>query len=492
MKWDGEQLETFHIDVNVDNLHGNANKAMDFPVVPFVRFLGYYLSEGSLKVKSNGTYEVHLSNSSPTILSDMMQCVRDLGYNPYFDASSSHGISFSSRVMVEYLSKFGLSGDKYIPREVKDLSPDILAHLFETLNHGDGARDRNTYYTTSPTLADDFGELCVKLGKSYTVSRGDIRNPNWAPLYSVYYCDKQETVLHEYPDVETYQGMVYCVEVPNHVIYVRRNGKASWVGNCDMGGIGFIEGNKLQCMLSVQMSTNMLRFAAENYVDRYFYSSSACAYPVHLQTDAGDVTALSEDMAYPANSEDGYGWEKLFTERMCRHFMEETGMETHVARYHNIYGTETSWNDGREKAPAAIARKVAEAVVYGYNHINIWGDGSQARSFCWINDCIDGSLQLMDSSIYAPVNIGSDRLITVNELVTMVEGFAEVELERRYNLDAPKGVAGRNSDNTFVRENLGWEPKIALEDGMKELYFWILEKVQHNKLNGIGPVVNEY
>lgn len=254
---------------------------------------------------------------------------------------------------------------------------------------------------------------------------------------------------------------------------------------CDMGGIGFIENNKLLCMLSVQMSTNMLRYAAENYVERFFYSSSACAYPVHLQSDAGDVTALSEDMAYPANSEDGYGWEKLFTERMARHFMDETGMETHVARYHNIYGTETSWNDGREKAPAAIARKVAEAVVYGYDYIDIWGDGTQSRSFCWIDDCLDGTMRLMDSDIYAPTNIGSDRLITVNDLVTMVEGIAGVKLQRNYQLEAPKGVAGRNSDNTFVRENLGWEPKVALEDGMEELYFWIYDRVVNNKRDGL-------
>jgi len=245
---------------------------------------------------------------------------------------------------------------------------------------------------------------------------------------------------------------------------------------CDMGGIGFIETNKLDCMLSVQMSTNMLRFSAENGVSKYFYASSACAYPTTIQGNT-DAVGLKETDAYPAMAEDGYGWEKLFTERMCRHYMEETGMDTYVARFHNVYGTHTSWNDGREKAPAALTRKVIEAVISGHHHIDIWGDGSNTRSFCHVDDCVTGIIKLINSDIHHPINLGSDRLISVNDLVTMIEDIAGVQLERHYDLTAPQGVVGRNSDNTHIREVLNWEPSIALEEGMPELYKWIYERM---------------
>jgi GDP-D-mannose 3',5'-epimerase len=233
----------------------------------------------------------------------------------------------------------------------------------------------------------------------------------------------------------------------------------------DMGGMGFIENNKAACMLSVLINTHMLGAAREAGVKRFFYSSSACVYAADKQTDA-DVTALKEADAYPAMPEDGYGWEKLFSERMCRHFREDFGIETRVARYHNVYGPEGTWDGGREKAPAAICRKVIEAKLSGDHRIEIWGDGEQTRSFMYIDDCLEGSRRLMDSDVAEPLNVGSDQLVSINELVDIVEAIAGITLERDYNLDAPKGVRGRNSDNTLIKERLGWAPSIRLEDGM--------------------------
>lgn len=256
---------------------------------------------------------------------------------------------------------------------------------------------------------------------------------------------------------------------------------------CNMGGMGFIENFPLECGLSVQMSTNTLRTAAENGIKRYFYSSSACVYNTDLQRSCDNV-ALKEDDVFPAYPNEIYGWEKLYGELLAQTFMKETGMEVHISRYHNIYGPKGSWNDGREKVPAAICRKIAEAVVYGLDHIDIWGDGNQMRSFCWIDDCIDGTLKLMNSDYYNPLNIGSDRCISVNGLVDIVESVAGVNLERRYQLDAPKGVGVRNSDNTLVKEVLNWEPKVSLEDGLRELYNWILPQVYENKALGIEPM----
>lgn len=240
----------------------------------------------------------------------------------------------------------------------------------------------------------------------------------------------------------------------------------------DMGGIGFIEGNKAACMLSVLINTHLLIGCRENRVPRYFFSSSACAYPVGSQ-DSPDSIALKESDAYPAMPEDGYGWEKLFGERMCRHFMEDFGIETRVARYHNVYGPHGSFEDGREKAPAAICRKVVEAKLGGASEIEIWGDGEQTRSFMFIDDCIQGTLAIMDSDFPDPLNLGSDQSVTINELTNLAEGFAGVELERRHDLSAPQGVRGRNSDNTLISEVLGWKPGIPLEQGLRRTYDWI-------------------
>jgi nucleoside-diphosphate-sugar epimerase len=240
----------------------------------------------------------------------------------------------------------------------------------------------------------------------------------------------------------------------------------------DMGGMGFIELNKALCMLTVLINTHMLMAARAAGVQRFFYSSSACVYAAEKQTTAA-VTPLREPDAYPAMPEDGYGWEKLFSERMCRHFTEDFGIQTRVARYHNVYGPYGTYDGGREKAPAAVCRKVIQAQLSGSGEIEIWGDGEQTRSFTYIDDCLAGTQRLMYSDVAEPLNIGSDQLVTINQLVDIVEGIAGVKLRRRYKLDAPKGVRGRNSDNTLIQQKLGWAPSIRLEDGMRTTYEWI-------------------
>jgi nucleoside-diphosphate-sugar epimerase len=240
----------------------------------------------------------------------------------------------------------------------------------------------------------------------------------------------------------------------------------------DMGGMGFIELNKALCMLNVLGTTQMLLAARERSVPRFFFASSACVYNAAKQTSAA-VTALKEEDAYPALPEDGYGWEKLFSERMCRHFREDFGLQTRVARLHNVYGPHGAWEGGREKAPAALCRKVVAAQVSGRHEIEIWGDGSQTRSFTFIEDTIEGIGRIMRSEIPDPINLGSSELVTINELVDIVEEIAGIRLERRYRLDAPRGVAGRNSDNTRIRQLLGWEPLTRLRDGMEATYRWV-------------------
>jgi GDP-D-mannose 3',5'-epimerase len=240
----------------------------------------------------------------------------------------------------------------------------------------------------------------------------------------------------------------------------------------DMGGMGFIENNRALCMLSVLVNTHMLMAARDQGVQRFFYSSSACVYNAAKQTDP-DVTPLKEEDAYPAQPEDGYGWEKLFSERMCRHFEEDFGLECRVARFHNVYGPHGTWTGGREKAPAAICRKVLEAKRSGHREIEIWGDGRQTRSFMYIDDCLAGIQAIFESEIHEPINLGSSELVTIDRLVDIVEECANVQLKRNYNLGAPKGVNGRNSDNTRIKQLLGWEPSIRLKDGMARTYEWI-------------------
>ena len=244
----------------------------------------------------------------------------------------------------------------------------------------------------------------------------------------------------------------------------------------DMGGMGFIENNKALCMLSVLTNTHMLMAARDAGVQRFFYSSSACVYNGEKQKSP-EVVPLKEEDAYPALPEDGYGWEKLFSERMCRHFEEDFGLQCRVARFHNVYGPLGTWTGGREKAPAAICRKVLEAKMSGKHEIEIWGDGKQTRSFMYIDDCTRGTQAIMESEIHEPINLGSSELVTINQLVDIVEDIAGVKLDRRYNLDAPKGVNGRNSDNTKIVNYLGWEPSIRLKDGLAKTYEWIAKEM---------------
>ncbi len=245
----------------------------------------------------------------------------------------------------------------------------------------------------------------------------------------------------------------------------------------DMGGMDFIEHNRALCMLSVLITTHMLLAARDNGVERFFFSSSACVYAAEKQRSS-HVLPLAEADAYPAMPEDGYGWEKLFSERMCRHFSEDFGLVTRVARYHNVYGPSGTYEGGREKAPAAICRKVAQAVMDGQHRIEIWGDGKQTRSFMYVDDCVEGTRRLMGSEVDRPLNLGSDRLVTIDELVDLIEDIAGVRLERRYRLDAPQGVRGRNSDNTLIRSRLGWEPQVRLEEGLSATYEWVYDQLR--------------
>lgn len=244
----------------------------------------------------------------------------------------------------------------------------------------------------------------------------------------------------------------------------------------DMGGMGFIQNNKTLCMLNVLTSTNMLLASQESGVQRYFYSSSACVYNAEKQ-NSPDVVPLRESDAYPAMPEDGYGWEKLFSERMCHHFAEEFGLACRIARYHNVYGPHGTWRGGREKAPAAICRKVIMAKRTGAHTIRIWGDGRQTRSFMFIDDCIEGTLRLMTSDVDEPMNLGSSELVTINQLVDVAEEIAGIRLERNYDLNAPKGVNGRNSDNSMILERLGWAPSVKLRDGLEKTYRWIEQQI---------------
>ena len=255
----------------------------------------------------------------------------------------------------------------------------------------------------------------------------------------------------------------------------------------DMGGMGFIELNKALCMLTVLINTHLLMAARKFAVQRFFFSSSACVYNGDKQRDP-NVTALKEEDAYPALPEDGYGWEKLFSERMCRHFREDFGVGTRIGRYHNVYGPSGTYDGGREKAPAAVCRKVIAAKLSGKHEIEIWGSGDQTRSFMFIDDCVKGTQMLLESDFVEPINIGSSELVSINQLVDIVEDIAGVKLTRSYNLGAPKGVNGRNSDNSLIQKTFGWEPSTRLRDGMEITYRWIHDEMVKLQSGGVSVV----
>ncbi len=308
----------------------------------------------------------------------------------------------------------------------------------------------------------------LKKKKEYRVRAVDIK-----PLTEWYqaFPDVDNLVLDLRVKEDSYQATNGCHEVFNLA--------------ADMGGMGFIETHKAACMLSVLINTHLLMASNDLGVERYFYSSSACVYNGDKQTDPMNP-GLKESDAYPALAEDGYGWEKLFSERMCRHFMEDFGLVARVARFHNVYGPFGTYEGGREKAPAAICRKVIEAKLSGNREIVIWGDGQQTRSFMYIDDCIKGICDIMYSSIEEPINLGSSEMVSINALVDIVESIAGINLQRNYDLDAPKGVRGRNSNNTLIKKYLNWEPSIPLKKGMKKTYDWIYRQMTDKKDLGTG------
>ncbi len=247
----------------------------------------------------------------------------------------------------------------------------------------------------------------------------------------------------------------------------------------DMGGMGFISAHHAQILHNNSLiNLHTLEAARENGVKRYLYTSSACIYPEHLQESA-DVLPLKEEDAYPAFPQDAYGWEKLVSERLCMHYFEDYGIETRTVRFHNIFGEKGTWDGGREKAPAAMCRKIAAAKLSGDHQIDIWGDGEQTRSFCYIDDCVEGIYRLMRSDFREPLNLGQDRMVTINQLADIIAEIAEIEIEKNH-IDGPQGVRGRNSDNTKLREVLGWEPAISLEEGLAATYKWIEQQVKHS------------
>ena len=244
---------------------------------------------------------------------------------------------------------------------------------------------------------------------------------------------------------------------------------------CNMGGMGFIENNKAECMLSVLINTNLLRASVENKVSKYLFSSSACVYNAKKQKKTF-VPGLKEEDAYPAEPEDGYGWEKLFSERMCRHFSEDFGIDTRIVRYHNVYGPLGTYDGGREKAPAAICRKIINAKINNKKTIDVWGDGEQTRSFMYIDDCIKGTMEVFNSNFQEPFNVGSEEQVSINQLVEYIEEIANFKVSKNYLINKPKGVRGRTSDNRLIREKIGWDTQINLKEGLKRTYKWIYDQ----------------
>ena len=268
-------------------------------------------------------------------------------------------------------------------------------------------------------------------------------------------------------DLKEYES---CLKVTENVDYVYNMA-------CNMGGMGFIENNKAECMLSVLINTNLLRACLKNKVKKYFFSSSACVYNSSKQSKVF-VPGLKETDAYPADPEDGYGWEKLFSERMCRHFYEDFNLETRVVRYHNVYGPLGTYSGGREKAPAALCRKIIEAKMKNLNEIEVWGDGQQTRSFMFIDDCIEGTKKIFNSKKFDIYNLGSDEQVSINQMINIIEQIADYKIKKKYLLDKPKGVRGRSSDNNKIIADFNWSPGTGLKKGLEKTYKWIFDQIK--------------
>ena len=268
-------------------------------------------------------------------------------------------------------------------------------------------------------------------------------------------------------DLKEYEN---CLKVSKGVDYIYNMA-------CNMGGMGFIENNKADCMLSVLINTNLLRAAVENKIKKYFFSSSACVYNSSKQKTSF-VAGLKEEDAYPADPEDGYGWEKLFSERMCRHFTEDFGLDTRVVRYHNVYGPIGTYDGGREKAPASLCRKIADAKINNKKEIEVWGDGEQTRSFLFIDDCIEGTLNVFNGEFTDVFNVGSEEQVSINQMIEIIEEIANFKVNKKYDLTKPKGVRGRSSDNQFINDKLQWTPNIKLRSGLEKTYSWIYNQIK--------------
>ena len=293
--------------------------------------------------------------------------------------------------------------------------------------------------------------------RGYWVRGVDIKEPEYEST------DADEFLLL---DLRTWENCVQAVDGVEHVYHLA----------ADMGGIGYITANHADIARNdILINTHMLEASRKAGVFRFLFSSSACIYPEYRQNEA-DVTALKEDDAYPAMPEEGYGWEKLFTEKLCQYYQEDYEIETRVARFHNVYGPLGTWDGGKEKAPAAISRKIAMAE--DVDEIDIWGDGSQTRSFMYIDDCVEGVYRIMHSEYQMPLNLGTDELVTINELVDTVARIAGKQIEKKHDLSKPQGVRGRNSDNTRIKDILGWAPSIPLEQGLADTYRWVAEQVR--------------
>ena len=338
----------------------------------------------------------------------------------------------------------------------------------------DVSRIERTRYDAVVLGAGGFigGHLVARLAREgKTILAVDKKpQPQWYQWYDEAYDGVDQGRIHNVRlDVSKWPEASFALE------NLRERGEVYDLA-ADMGGIGFIEGNKLDCMLSVLTGTHAMLAATKSGAGRFFFSSSACVYSA-VHQDRPDVTALHENHAYPALPEDGYGWEKLFTERMARHFREDRGLETRVARYHNIYGPYGTWRGGREKAPAAACRKVAVAALTGDRRVDIWGDGEQTRSFTYVDDCVEGTLMITRSAHHDPINLGSSELVTINRLFELVAEVAGISINLNH-IPGPQGVRGRNSDNTLIRDIFDWEPSTALIDGIAETYRWVYDQVK--------------
>ena len=309
------------------------------------------------------------------------------------------------------------------------------------------------------------GHLTSKLMENNTLVCADIKPyENWFQPFD----ENKNYSL----DLKEYEN---CLKATEGVKYVYNLA-------CNMGGMGFIENNKAECMLSVLVNTNLLRACLKNKVERYFYSSSACVYNASKQKKTF-IPGLKETDAYPADPEDGYGWEKLFSERMCRHFTEDFGLDTRVVRYHNIYGPFGTFDGGREKAPAALCRKIIESKLNKSKKIDVWGDGEQTRSFLYIDDCLKGTMDVFEKNYTDPINVGSEEQVSINQMIEIIEGIANYKVEKNYQLDKPKGVRGRSSNNELVKKETGWEPKLSLKQGLEKTYAWIYKQLTSDKSN---------